>query len=210
MSLTKQSKIGLSAGGAFTALVVGLLVTLFARKADAEQVAAWTVPPTVTVCEGGPAGALLDLPDVAARLKQNGLQIGSVDRGPCIPCAYVVDGTVRSATCVDGGIAIDLRSTQFSDEHAGETLREYTASGIMLRASILLPSTITDDRPATEDLGRPVPRDLRKLVLAHELVHALGYQHTSTKVVKGVVGQKSGELMNPNTMQTGWGFAGLP
>jgi hypothetical protein len=163
----------------------------------------------VAVCSGAHE-LRADVEFAVARLAEHGLLLGPVTDSPCVPCSYEVKGVLRSATCIDGGITVDLRDRWFNDEHAGETLREIDGRGIVLRASIQVPLRVTDDRPATADLGTPLPHDARRLVLAHELVHALGYDHTETRLSKGVVARKPGELMHPQLIASGWGFAGLP
>ena len=212
MALGKQQKIGLAVGGLFIVLVVGLLVFLHTSgKVEVEHRARWTSPPDILICEGAPAWVKAEAQGVVAELETRGLVFGAVAEGTCpLPCSYKPEkGPVRQLACREGVIVIDLRDRWFSEEHAGETLWS-SVGGFIEHATVLLPEKITDDTPAGEALGEPLPRDSKRLVLAHELVHALGYEHSVTQIAGGAVTHKTGELMNPELRRAGWGMLGLP
>jgi hypothetical protein len=207
--MDKRDQLGLGVGGAFTALVVGLLITLFTKRVEVETVGAkWSEAPDVRICDTAPTWVKNETEGVVATLTAQGLRFGTVTTGPCIPCAYVVKGKVKTATCDDGAISIDLRNQWFSESHVDETLLELD-HGRVLRASVMLPERITDERIASEDQRR-FPTDAYRLALAHGLVHGRGYGHSFTRVSKGVIAHKQGELMHPELLGMGWGFGGLP
>lgn len=223
MALSRNSKIGLGLGGAFTVFVAGLTFYLNVndRKVEVERVSLdgqdwypvtpWASPPSVLVCDSAPTWVKEEVHGLVEELEKQGLAFGPVHVGACpLPCLYrTKDGQERRVACQEGAIVVDLRDHWFSETHAGETLLAFSETGKLKHATSLLPSDVTDDR-TDGDLGKRMPRDAKRIVLAHELVHGLAYGHSFTPIFGPFISHKTGEMMNPELINMGWGFLGLP
>jgi len=193
------------AGGAFTAVVVGLL--LFLHLGGKVEVPRFAEPLSgakrIYLCKGAPAWVALELADAQAFWKKHGAVYGTVEKNADCPATCQIDG--RAVACHEGAITIDLRDQAFDQEaHAGETL--WVKQGERLRwVTLLLP-----DKIEPPEGGASLPKDINALVLTHEMGHAEGLDHSLTRISKGAISHKTGEVMNPATSGLGWGAAGLP
>jgi len=195
MAIDRRQATGI-AGGTLTLIVVGLLVGLhLAGKPEVPRHARpLPLGRNVYLCSTVPAWVVKALPEAQKFWSAHGADYGDVIQDPhCAPTCKAPDG--RPMVCHTGGITIDLRDQGFSDDHLGETTGAYP-DGKLQWATILLPSE--------------VPKGMEALVLAHELGHAEGYDHSQTKIIGGAISHKTGEIMHPSAAQLGWGAAGLP
>jgi hypothetical protein len=203
MALNKQSKVGLSVGGAFTALVVGLLVFLHGSTAEVPHLFQ-PLPPghRILLCRDAPQPALDALNRAMAYGEAHGIKYGPVQQDGC---AVLCNHEGRFVPCTPGAITVSLRDTAFDENHCGETVWAEDRQGRITWATILLPERCF----APEDEAK-FPKDYYALTLTHELViHAEGRGHTKTAIVKGVAAEKTGELANAQLEKMGWGDEGL-
>jgi hypothetical protein len=189
------------AGGALTAVVFGLLAFLYSGKAKVEVPVEHKPLPAghdVFVCRDTPRAALDAMDKAVAFAKVHGTVYGDVITDGC---ASSCNHGGRLVPCHLGAVTVTLRDGAFDDEHAGETLIEVDTDNRIVWATVLVPERLYSD------VG--YPRDAYAIMLTHELVgHAEGRGHTRTQIRKGVVAEKTGEVMNANLLKSGWGDAG--
>lgn len=197
-------------GGVLSVVVAGLFIFFgTAGKPEVPLVKDFTAPLPpghgIVVCRDAPAWVDKELSRATAFWTAHG-----VSYGPTLynaPCDVTCNVKGRPVTCNLGMITLDLRDRAFSDDHAGETIIVGDAQGHVLWATSLFPVKVLPG----EAMDAPnLPKDVYALVLTHELGHAEAYGHSITRVSKGVVAEKTGEVMNAHAEKLGWGAAGLP
>lgn len=209
----KQTKtLGGVVGGLFTALVVGLLALLHASPVTVPLLHSPLAPKhDIYVCRTAPSKYAPTIPRAEDFWRAHDVLYGHTFLAdPCMAICAVATDPRRLVACHPGAITVDLRDRAFSDEHAGETVFGVRSDGSLAWATILLPAEIPSYDVNAGVMPPALPSDVYALALAHELGHAEGYGHSTTKVVKGVHAEKTGELMNAHVFQWGWGDAGLP
>lgn len=189
-------------GVLFTALVVGLLLYLHLAPVITPQDREWQGVPTLWVCSAAPIWVDTELEPAVEFWRERGMDI-EVKEGR-IAC---FDNCNTGYACAPNTILVDLVDTRFNDEeHMGET-RSRDVSGRLEAATIFLPTVLYTENPLRQ---QELPADAKRLLLAHELGHALGYDHTYTPILGDwLVSHKSGHIMHPSIFSAGWSHEGI-
>lgn len=192
-------------GLGFTAATVASIVGLNLGRVTVPRSGRWVVPPRVIVTPG----ASVSLAEVEASVETL--------RGLGQPVERVIVGDPPSSE-VDGAIVIRRRDRHVRPEHAGETRTRVDADGRIRSAVVLIPALDVRDDPTAQGGFVEYTAEERRVLLAHELAHACGWGHTHTALLgrnkkgkprMGIVGRKTGHLMNPDVDAMGWSTKGM-
>jgi hypothetical protein len=182
------------------------------------EVPVWARPipgeKTIYICDTAPAWVSDEIQGAIDFWEARGSTFGPVVKtSSCFPgCNIPIGETPRWHPCKDGAIMIDVIDSSSELDHAGETLRTRAGNQVR-RATILVPSEV---HPRTEQdrdgfiVVQTLPNDVKAIILTHELGHAEGFDHSITRIFKGVTANRNGELMASRLEFSGWGDAGLP
>jgi len=197
-------------GWIFTAFVVALLLWgHLGAKLEVPLTQPFHGDPMVGICKDAPAFAHENLDRVVDRVAEVGhvpIDVQVVECGQYL----FTDDDGRTVPRLDGWILISLRDKDFSEEHAGETVRwgkDYGDGPETYAATILLPPKILGPDDPMSELG--LPRDAEYLVLLHEYIHAWGYDHTVTRLFGPFIMEKTGHAMTRSIYKGGDNIKGV-
>lgn len=191
-------------GLAFTGLTVASLIGLHAGKVVVPRLGRWEQPPRVIITSRSPVSRA-EVDAAVVVLEQLGAQVAGVESGDPL------------SESVNGAIVIRWRAHHVAPEHAGVT-RLQIEDGRIIWAVIYLPRLDVRPDPTAPGGFLEYSNEERAVLLAHELGHALGWDHTHTAMLGhgkhgrprlGLVGRKTGHLMNPILQRMGWNTRGM-
>lgn len=228
MAISKKTATGI-AGGAVTAAVSLLLIALHAAKVHVDNFALpMEGSRDVYFCKTAPAYVVKSFKQRARPFwEAHGVKYGRIVEGAdCSQtCAWRdSDGSTRNIVCHPGAITVDLMSAEDMDIGSGspgdrgyynKTPNLGNKLGQLQWYTLTFPSEIEPPTTPPDENGFSsvvmLPPDVHDLVVAHAFGHAEGLDHTYTKVLgsKKVVARKTGELMNPDIQDLGWGDGGI-
>jgi len=168
-------------------VVSAALAALHLKKPTVPKPGTWEDKPRLIVIEG--CGLTLDDARKAAKWwRKRGQTIGKPEWLNVSNYRGGSDGHVK------GSIVFDVQVQNSNPNHVGTTSRKQDGSKIVSAVC----------RASWSSLGRLE----KERVVAHELGHALGFEHVETKVL-GMTARKSGHIMHPDSDKVGWGSKGL-
>jgi hypothetical protein len=207
-------------GAVFTVGVIALLVYLhlFASLVVPKTANVVSAKPEVWVCDSIHLSWITesDLTKALSFWKSHGYEFGEVSyHKDCssIPMCFKDDERTTKIACQSDVILLVLAGQHFDPNHLGETT-VYVEGQRQEWGTIELPSQVPPSVVSIageDDLLNTVtyPKDIQSLVLAHEIGHWLGYQHTYTTILGPIHSENTGHIMSPKASTIGWDAEGI-
>lgn len=183
-------------GLVFTGVIATALTKLHLTKVRVPRVGEWLLPPQILLTRSCPVERVL-VDEAAEVWRELGHEIGPV--------------RIQTSTPTPPQITITLKPSGIQDRRTAFA-RVTQKRGFIESAVIFLPNFHHG-----KENGDAFTPDEVKLIIAHEIGHALGFQDVETPLlgrrkgrpILGLKSERSGHLMHSKTSRLGWSLKGL-